>query len=195
MRRDLSAAGALGLATGQTQMIEVATVDARGSIIASAAFRSAWPSAFVRQASLVSARFEARVRLHVQQREQRPPKGAIAHEGGTAEDASFPKVHYSRNELRRAPEGDSQRQCRPGIPIAHVMQACSIVVVPKPISPTTAGLAHHSLYIPASVTSGIFLHPSPFSGFCDAFKADAFNRSLLSLHRILPIHGNAAVVG
>jgi hypothetical protein len=29
-------------------MIEVATVDARGSIIASAAFRSAWPSAFVK---------------------------------------------------------------------------------------------------------------------------------------------------
>jgi len=50
-RQRINIHGALGLATGQTQMIEVATVDARGSIIASAAFRSAWPSAFVRQAS------------------------------------------------------------------------------------------------------------------------------------------------
>ncbi|MGA9268039.1 MAG: hypothetical protein WBV79_16545 [Rhodomicrobium sp.] len=38
-----------------------------------------------------------------------------------------------------------------------------MVVVAKPISPTTAGLAHHSLYIPASVISGISSSSFPFS--------------------------------
>src|ERR1035437_8546260 len=39
----------------------------------------------------------------------------------------------------------------------------AIVVKPKPISPTTAGFAHHSLQIPLSANSAILLFSSLFA--------------------------------
>src|ERR1019366_9584695 len=113
-------------------------------------------------------RRNARLRLHIQQYEERPPKGAVGHKGGPAEDASFSKVNDSRNELSSAPEADRECQGRPGAPESTLCKPVAIVVKPKPISPTTAGFAHHSFNIPLSANSAILLFSlMRFSGRSD----------------------------